>query len=234
MNSVNRSCQVATGTPRALIATETSLYPPRSDSSAPSTSVDQPRRSAYRKYMRLNENVLVQFCLAHLIRDVKFLVEHPNAKNQAYGRRLLTALRELFAVIHRREKLSADAFAMALQDAGDELTAQAAWRVPNTKEADNLARRFEKHGASYVQFISTPNIAPTNNLAEQAIRFVVIDRKITQGSRSEAGRRWLERIWTTMATCTQHGKSVFHFLEETVRAFFRKTPQPSLLFNDSA
>jgi transposase len=29
---------------------------------------------AYRKYMRLNENVIVQFCLAHLIRDVKFLV----------------------------------------------------------------------------------------------------------------------------------------------------------------
>ena len=190
--------------------------------------------SAYRKYMRLNENVLVQFCLAHLIRDVKFLVEHPNAKNQAYGRRLLTALRELFAVIHRREKLSADAFAVALQNAGDELTAQAAWRVPNTKEAGNLAQRFEKHGASYVQFISTPNIAPTNNIAEQAIRFVVIDRKITQGSRSDAGRRWLERIWTSMATCTQHGKSVFHFLEETVRAFFRNTPQPSLLFNDSA
>lgn len=33
--------------------------------------------SAYHKYMRLNENVLVQFCLAHLIRDVRFLVGHP-------------------------------------------------------------------------------------------------------------------------------------------------------------
>ena len=31
--------------------------------------------SAYPKYMRLNENVLVQFCLAHLIRDVRFLVD---------------------------------------------------------------------------------------------------------------------------------------------------------------
>ena len=34
--------------------------------------------SAYRKYMRLNDNVTVQFCLAHFIRDVKFLVEHPD------------------------------------------------------------------------------------------------------------------------------------------------------------
>jgi hypothetical protein len=34
--------------------------------------------SAYRKYMRLNEKVQVQFCLAHLIRDIKFLVMWPN------------------------------------------------------------------------------------------------------------------------------------------------------------
>ena len=27
---------------------------------------------------RLNENVLLQFCLAHFIRDVKFLAEHPD------------------------------------------------------------------------------------------------------------------------------------------------------------
>jgi transposase len=40
--------------------------------------------SAYRKYMRLNENVLVQFCLAHLIRDIKFLAEHPDPRNRAY------------------------------------------------------------------------------------------------------------------------------------------------------
>ena len=81
--------------------------------------------------------------------------------------------------------------------------------------------------------MTTPGIEPTNNLAEQAIRFVVIDRKITQGSRSAAGRRWLERIWTTMATCAQHGKSVFQFIDKTVRAFFQGTPCPSLLFDDT-
>jgi hypothetical protein len=32
--------------------------------------------SAYRKFMK-HSHVLVQFRLAHLIRDVKFLVEHP-------------------------------------------------------------------------------------------------------------------------------------------------------------
>jgi len=37
--------------------------------------------SAYRKYMK-DFGVLVQFCLAHFIRDVKFLVNHPNKKNE--------------------------------------------------------------------------------------------------------------------------------------------------------
>ncbi len=52
--------------------------------------------------MRLNENVAVQFCLAHLIRDVKFLVEHPRRANRRYGKLLLAHLRKLFGVIHRR------------------------------------------------------------------------------------------------------------------------------------
>jgi transposase len=190
--------------------------------------------SAYHKYMRLNKNVLVQFCLAHLIRDVKFLVGHPSAKNRTYGRRVLNTLRSLFGTIHRRDQyVSEETFRKALSKRAEALWVEATTRVPYTREAEALAKRFHDHGIEYIQFVTTPGIEPTNNLAEQAIRFVVIDRKITQGSRSEAGRRWLERIWTTMATCAQHGKSVFHFIDKTVRAFFQGTPCPSLLLDDT-
>ena len=84
-----------------------------------------------------------------------------------------------------------------------------------------------------MQFITTPGIEPTNNLAEQAIRFVVIDRQITQGPRSEGGRRWLERIWTTMATCAQQGRSAFEFLVESVQAHFQGTAA-GVLFPDTS
>jgi transposase len=190
--------------------------------------------SAYRKYMRLNKNVLVQFCLAHLIRDVKFLVGYPNVKNRTYGRRVLNRLRHLFRTIHDRGRyVSEETFRKALSKRAEALWIEATTQVPYTCEAEAMAKRFHDHGIEYIQFVTTPGIEPTNNLAEQAIRFVVIDRKITQGSRSEAGRRWLERIWTTMATCAQHGKSVFHFIDKTVRAFFQGTPCPSLLFDDT-
>jgi transposase len=188
--------------------------------------------SAYRKYMG-ECSVQLQFCLAHLLRDVRFLTEHPDSRTRAYGERVLKALRELFEVIHHREEYTPAAFQTALQNAGDELWAQAVYRVPATKEARNLAKRFKKHGEAYLKFITTPGIEPTNNLAEQAIRFVVIDRQITQGPKGEGGRRWLERIWTTMATCAQQGRSAFEFLFEAVCQHFQGGPAPSLLPNTS-
>ena len=102
-------------------------------------------------------------------------------------------------------------------------------RVSDGKHAQNLAKRFHQHGEAYFRFITTPGIEPTNNLAEQAIRYVVIDRWITQGTRSETGRRWCERIWTTIATCSQQGRSVFEFLLESVQANLCGAPPPSLM-----
>lgn len=102
--------------------------------------------------------------------------------------------------------------------------------VPRTKEAQNLAKRFRLHGEAYFRFITTPGIEPTNNLAAQAIRFVVIDRVITPGTRSKQGRGWCERIWTVLATCSNQAYSAFEFIYNAVKAYFiPEEPIPSLL-----
>jgi transposase len=64
---------------------------------------------------------------------------------------------------------------------------------------------------------------------EQQFRFLIIDRKVTQGTRGEAGRRWCERIWTAMATCAQRGRSAFVYLTDAIAAYFRGQAGPSLL-----
>ena len=184
--------------------------------------------SAYRRYHR-EFGVLLQFCLAHLIRDVKFLTTLPDARDRAYGERLREALRQVFAVIHRREELSAVTFGSQLEAARIEVVRCGTQDVPGTKHSRNLAKRLETHGESYFRFLTTPDVEPTNNLAEQAIRFVVLDRLVTQGTRSEAGNRWCERIWTVIATCSQQGRSVFAYLEAAVGAWFDGTEAPSLL-----
>jgi transposase len=183
--------------------------------------------SAYRRYQR-EFGVVLQFCLAHLIRDVKLLTTLPDARDRAYGERLREALRGLFAVIHRRERLSATVFQGQREVARAEVLRRGTSDVPATKHSRNLAERFEAHGESYFRFITMPGVEPTNNLAEQAIRFVVIDRLITQGTRSEAGNRWCERIWTVIATCTQQGRSVSAYLEAAVAAWLEGTEAPSL------
>jgi transposase len=184
--------------------------------------------SAYRRYHR-EFGVLLQFCLAHLIRDVKYLTTLPDRRDRAYGEGLREALRDLFAVIHRRGDWPEREFRRRLGAARDEVLRRGMHDVPATRASLNLAKRLEAHGESYFRFLTEPGIEPTNNLAEQAIRFVVIDRRITQGTRGERGDRWCERIWTVMATCSQQGRSVFEYLEAAVTAWFAGEEAPSLL-----
>ncbi len=188
--------------------------------------------SAYRRYMR-ECDVVVQFCLAHLIRDVKFLLTLPGRQDQAYGQRLRDALRELFGVIHQRGQIAASAFQARLAAARDEVLRAGTREVPDSRHAQRLAQRLRRYGASYFTFVTTPGVEPTNNLAEQAIRFVVIDRHITQGTRGAAGQRWCERIWTVLATCVQQGRSVWHYLEAAVRAHWLGEEAPTLLPGES-
>src|SRR6266849_1163203 len=184
--------------------------------------------SAYRRYLR-ECSVCLQFCLAHLIRDVKFLTTLPDARDQHYGERLRVALKNLFAVFHQRDQLTEEIFAARLRAARERVMQTGLNQVPPTRHSQNMATRFRKHGEAYFTFLTTPGVEPTNNLAEQAIRFVVIDRLITQGTRSESGRRWSERIWTVLATCVQQGKSVYTFLCEAIARWFAGEPAPSLL-----
>lgn len=183
--------------------------------------------SAYRRYHR-EFGAVLPFCPAHLIRDVKDLTTLPDARDRAYGEGLREALRGPFAVIHRREEWTGVEFRRRLGAARDEVLWRGTSNVPATRASGNLAKRLEAHGASYFRFITEPGIGPTNNLAEQAIRFVVIDRRITQGTRGERGDRWCERIWTVMATCSQQGRSVFEYLEAAVTAWFAGEEAPSL------
>jgi transposase len=174
-------------------------------------------------------DIRLQLCLAHLIREVKYLTTLSDKPTKAYGERFREALRHLFKVLHTRQGITETMFRSRLEAAKAEVLRQATQDVPATKAAANLALRMQKYGECYFRFITTPGVEPTNNLAEQAIRFVVIDRHITQGTRGEAGQCWSERIWTVIATCAQQGRSVWEYLEEAVRAHFNEREVPALL-----
>jgi len=183
--------------------------------------------SAYRKYLG-QSNGKVQFCLAHLIRDVKYLTTLGNKATQRFGQKLLKSLKRLFHVFHRRDDMDPKRFQKSMKRARDKLLAIAK-RPPARTETRAMAKRFRKHGRFYFTFMQQEGVEPTNNATEQAIRFVVIDRKVTQGTRGERGQRWCERIWTTLATCTQQHRSAFQFINESIHAHLAGRPTPSLM-----
>ncbi|MDR1534292.1 MAG: transposase, partial [Planctomycetota bacterium] len=102
-------------------------------------------------------------------------------------------------------------------------------RAPSKKTAENIAKRFRKHGDSYLRFLSHPLVEPTNNRAEQAIRQVVIDRAATQGTRSSKGRAYRERMWTVLSSCAKQHASAFTFILNSLFAHSSNTAPPSLL-----
>ncbi len=170
--------------------------------------------SAYRKYMK-DFDVSIQFCIAHLIRDIKFLAGLPDEETKKYGKNLLKNVKGLFKVIHDKENMTEEEFTIGLNYAKETILKTAIEDAPSRKDKDgkelkkpaqNMANRFRKHGEEYFTFITTPGMEPTNNCAEQAIRFIVIDRHITQGTRSIKGRTASERLWSVIATCDLQGR----------------------------
>ncbi len=193
--------------------------------------------STYRKYMK-DFNVMVQFCIAHLIRDIKFLTTLPDAQTQAYGKKLLSEVKHMFKHIHDAEQMSLSEFQSAMEKTKADILDIAINEAPSRinddgkeqlNHAQNMANRFRLHGEAYFRFITTPGMDPTNNVAEQAIRFIVIDRYVTQGTRSAKGREANERLWTVIGTCALQGRSAYNFILQAVHAYIYDEPAPSLL-----
>jgi transposase len=182
---------------------------------------------AYRKFLH-DVGASMQFCWAHLIRDVKYLTTLPDAVTRRFGEKLLGKIKHLFRTWHRRDQMPAERWSRAA-DRARQAVLKVARRPPRRSEAQNLGTRFRHHGEHYFRFLTTPGVEPTNNAMEQRFRFVVIDRRITQGTRGETGRRWCEHIWTVLATCAQQRRSAFDFLYDSIVAHFAKQPFPSLL-----
>jgi len=183
---------------------------------------------AYRKYARLFD-VRMQYCMAHLIRDICFLAEHSIKKLSRWGHCLLEWLKKLFKTLHCRDKLTAKGFLRSLGQIKECFLSRMR-RPPEHTLAKKLARRFRGMAAEdYFRFLTEPGLEPTNNGTERQIRPVVIDRRITQGTRGDTGMRWCERIWTILAACKKQNRNVFDFVRHTLLAHWNNTCYPELL-----
>jgi len=180
--------------------------------------------SLYKKFKGLS-GARLQLCWAHLIREVKFIGEHTDTEVSDWGKTLLEAIRRMFSVYHRRSQVQPGYWRSRMHSCKAMILTVALGDVPAHRTVQTLSARFKDWHEEYFRFIDE-GLPPTNNLCEQSIRSVVIDRKITQGTRSDWGNRWSERIWTVLATCKQREMNALAFIRSCVGAFLQGFSPP--------
>ena len=158
---------------------------------------------------------LRQSCLAHLIRTAKGLTESLEAGIAHFGTRVHAELQRLCHMGTERPTVgqwrawSARFCSLVNQHATRE------------DKAGTFARRLAREGESLWVFLDVSGVEATNNIAERAHRFGVLWRKRSQGTRSEKGNRWVERVLSLRHTCRIRGRPTFPMLVEAVACLFK-------------
>jgi transposase len=183
--------------------------------------------AAYRMFYRVSK-ALVQFCWAHLIRDVLFLLKLEDAEVVRYGRRVIKQIKAMFETIHEQDKMGGKEWEERMRGHQEKIVRRATGTVPEQKEARLIAKRMREWEEEYFGFIGA-GIEATNNPAERTIRQMVLDRVVTQGSRGPVGNEWHERFWSVLTTCDIQHKPVMNYLRECLSAYFGTGLYPSLI-----
>ena len=162
-----------------------------------------------------------QTCLAHYIRKAKALADRKNESVSSFGESIRKELQLLcrWAKAPPSDKqweafYSRFILLLLLYEEADD-------------GAGQLARSLLKEMDSLWVFLEENGVEPTNNRAERALRFGVIWRKRSNGTQSDKGNRWVERILSVKQTCRIKAQPVFPILVDAISAYF-KEQQPNL------
>ena len=165
-----------------------------------------------------------QVCWSHVLRDVTRISERAGLAGQV-GRGLLGAGYLLFR--WRGQDRSAAQFD-PLRRRFKRLLLQGSAQTQCTRTANTCAKLLKLEPALWT-FLANPDVPPTNNSAEQAIRALVLKRKISGPTRSRRGDEFIARGFSAHETCRRQGRDLWDYLHSAVVAWIDKTPPPSLL-----
>jgi hypothetical protein len=92
-----------------------------------------------------------------------------------------------------------------------------------------MCRELYAHRDWLWTFLDHDGVEPTNNASERSLRHAVIWRKLSFGTQSERGSRFVETLLSVIETCRQQKRNVFAFVTAAVDAHFARRPAPLLL-----
>ena len=173
-----------------------------------------------------------QLCWAHLLRDFQSLID-VGGKAKSIGRRLKEYAHQLFHHWHRYRDYEITRQTMKRN------IRKLWWPVYETLEKGALQLRGKQAGmCQHIldrvdhlwTFLTHEDVEPTNNASERSLRHAVIWRKLSFGTQSASGSRFVEIILSVIETCRQQNRDVFKYLTESVQSHFDSHTTPKLLF----
>src|SRR4051794_30047804 len=172
-----------------------------------------------------------QFCWAHLNRDFQAMIDR-GGESAEVGRLLLGHSDRLFDWWHRvRDGTMARAtfqgqVALMRFSFREDLRRGVACGCARTA---GTCRELLAGETPLWTSVRVEGIEPTNNDAERALRHGVIYGKLSGGTASESGSRFVERMLTVVATCRQQEINVLDYLTRCYQASMDDQPAPSLI-----
>ncbi len=174
----------------------------------------------------------LQWCWAHLKRDFQGMIDSGDRRAKHLGWRLRRATCELFEhwADYRSGKISRAALLRRMGPVRRKVECLLL-RGTQCGHADTrgTCRELYEHRQWLWTYLRHEGIEPTNNAGERSLRHAVIWRKLSFGTQSASGSRFVETMLTVIETCRQQRHNVFSFLTAAVEAHLAHQPAPSLL-----
>lgn len=174
----------------------------------------------------------LQWCWAHLKRDFQAMIDSGDSRAKHLGWRLRHATCELFEhwADYRAGKISRAALLRRMGPVRRKMESLLL-RGTQCGHADTrgTCRELYEHRSWLWTFLRHEGVEPTNNAGERSLRHAVIWRKLSFGTQSPSGSRFVETMLTVIETCRQQSHNAFSFLTAAVEAHLAHQPAPSLL-----
>jgi transposase len=174
----------------------------------------------------------LQWCWAHLKRDFQAMIDSGERQAKHLGWRLRHATCELFEhwADYRAGRITRAALVRRMGPVRRKMECLLL-RGTHSGNSDvrGTCRELYEHRPWLWTFLRHEGVEPTNNAGERSLRHAVIWRKLSFGTQSANGSRFVETMLTVIETCRQQGRNAFSFLTTAVKAHLAHQPAPSLL-----
>ena len=177
-------------------------------------------------YWRLGR---LQWCWAHLKRDVQALIDHPDSQVKRLGRDLMRQTNTLFRQFSRCRDGTITFRGMQRLLTPVRREVNALLLRGHGTAVEGMCRELYAHRDWLWTFLEVEGVEPTNNAAERSLRHAVIWRKLSFGTQSAKGSRFVETLLSVITTCRQQKRDALAYLTQTVTAHFHGQSTPSLL-----